>query len=85
MEGFSRSPRGYGKTTDWIREDGTNEWTLGKDKGTSTLTESGGVVRRKSSSGYSGTVVLHEGEGKRVLVWTVEGCSNCQAESTPAK
>jgi hypothetical protein len=84
-EGYAYTPIGNWKTTDNIREDGNNEWTAGSDKGTSTLSVSGGVIRWKSSSGRTGTVVLHEADGKRVLVWTVDGCTKCDAQSTPAK
>ncbi len=84
-EGYANIPIGNFKTTDNIREDGNNEWTAGSDKGTSTLSVSGDVIRWRSSSGRSGTVVLHEGDGQRVLVWMVDGCSRCDARSTPAK
>jgi hypothetical protein len=84
-EGYANTPIGNWTTTDNIREDGSNEWTAGSDKGTSTLSVTGDVIRWKSSSGRSGTVVLHEGEGQRVLVWMVDGCPRCDARSTPTK
>jgi hypothetical protein len=84
-EGYANTPVGRWKTTDDIREDGTNEWTAGPNKGTSALSVSEGVIRWRSSSGRTGTVVLHEGDGERVLVWTDDGCAKCDVQSTPAK
>jgi class 3 adenylate cyclase len=36
------------------------------------LTVVDNVIRWESHNGHTGTVVLHEGDGKRVLIWTFD-------------
>jgi hypothetical protein len=88
-EGSFRVQKGQFQGTDTIREDGTGDWsatwTGGSDRGTESFLVDNGVIRWRSSSGRSGTVTLHEGDGKRVLTWTYDGCEICSGRSTPAK
>ena len=81
-----RGPDWQTSETVAIREDGTAEWTTPRGKqGTYSFVVQGGIIHWKSSSGASGTVTLREGEGKRVLTWTLDGCANCDGQSTPVK
>ena len=76
-------PGGSVSGTDTIREDGSDAWTAGADKGTITLTVVDNVIRWKSTSGRTGTVVLHEGDGKRVLIWTYDQNPDWMGQSVP--
>ncbi len=82
-ESVISTPSGQVKATDTIREDGTDEWTAGKEKGTTTLTVSGQIIHWKSTSGRTGTVILHEGDGKRVLIWTYDENPKWSGRSLP--
>jgi len=82
-ESFVNTPRGTVSGTDSIREDGSDAWTAGADKGTITLTVVDNVIRWKSTSGRTGTVVLHEGDGKRVLIWTYDQNPDWRGQSVP--
>jgi hypothetical protein len=82
-ESVVNTPERQMKGTDSIREDGTDVWTAGEEKGTITLTVSDGVIHWKSTSGRTGTVTLHEGDGKRVLIWTYDQNPKWSGESVP--
>jgi len=82
-ESFVTFSGGSVSGTDTIREDGTDVWTAGAEKGTTTLTVVDNVIRWKSSSGRTGTVVLHEGGGKRVLIWTYDQNAGWTGQSVP--
>ena len=84
-EGYMDTPKGRMTGTDNIREDGTDEWTTGNETGTITFTVDNGVLRWKSTSGRTGTATLHEGDGKRVMIWTIDGCQTCKGVYTPAQ
>ena len=88
-DGSFRVQKGQFHGTDTIRADGTGDWsatwTGGSDRGTESFVVDNGVIRWASSSGRTGTVTLHEGDGKRVLTWTYDGCEICSGRSTPAR
>ena len=69
--------------TDTIQEDDRDVWTSGAEKRTTTLTIADNVIRWKSSSGRTGTVIFDEGGGKRVLIWTYDQNPGWMGQSIP--
>jgi hypothetical protein len=69
--------------TDSIREDGSDAWIQGSEKGTIFLKVVDNVIRWESRSGRTGTVVLHEGDGRRVLIWTYDWAPDWSGQSVP--
>jgi hypothetical protein len=79
-------PDGTASEVTTIREDGTGEWvTVRGRRGTYAFSVRDGLIHWQSSSGRSGSVTLHEGEGKRALTWTLDGCPKCAGEARPVK
>jgi len=69
--------------TDTIREDGSDAWTQSTRSGTMFLTVVDNVIRWEAHNGHTGTVVLHEGDGKRVLIWTFDFAPDWSGLSVP--
>jgi hypothetical protein len=81
-----RGSEGLGSEVATIRDDGTGEWVTPRGRrGTYAFSVRDGIIRWQSSSGRSGTVTLNEGEGKRALTWTLDGCPQCRGDAKPMK
>jgi hypothetical protein len=84
-QGTGYGPRGAGPVRQTINSDGSYSAVVASGTFTGKITSIDGTLRGKSDqTGTTGTYSLHEGVGKRVLVYKSDD-GRVTAELTPAK
>jgi hypothetical protein len=84
-QGTGYGPGGAASVTQTINPDGSYSAVLPSGTFTGKITISDGKLRGKSDqSGNTGTYALHDGEGRRVLVYKSDD-GRISSELTPAK